>query len=99
MADYQVDIVIVGAGVIGLSAALALAPTKLNIVVLDAQPCRETVQKIFMAGNFGEGCSRFNFTKTDTSSSQSKSQRSGNSLDFEGRIHEDAEICVASFPG
>ena len=38
MADYQVDIVIVGAGVIGLSAALALAPTKLNIVVLDAQP-------------------------------------------------------------
>jgi 2-octaprenylphenol hydroxylase len=38
VADYQVDIVIVGAGVIGLSAALALAPTKLNIVVLDAQP-------------------------------------------------------------
>ena len=38
MSDYQVDIVIVGAGVIGLSAALALAPTKLNIVVLDAQP-------------------------------------------------------------
>ena len=37
MSHKQADIVIVGAGVVGLSAALALAETKLNILVLDAQ--------------------------------------------------------------
>jgi len=37
MSQKTVDIVIVGAGVVGLSAALALATTKLNILVLDAQ--------------------------------------------------------------
>jgi len=37
MCHKQADIVIVGAGVVGLSAALALAETKLNILVLDAQ--------------------------------------------------------------
>ncbi|REJ72170.1 MAG: FAD-dependent oxidoreductase, partial [Proteobacteria bacterium] len=37
MSHKQVDIVVVGAGVVGLSAALALAETKLNILVLDAQ--------------------------------------------------------------
>ena len=38
MSVRQADIVIVGAGVVGLAAALALAGTKLEIVVLDAQP-------------------------------------------------------------
>lgn len=38
MSVRQADIVIVGAGVVGLAAALALAVTKLEIVVLDAQP-------------------------------------------------------------
>lgn len=38
MPARQADIVIVGAGVVGLSAALALAATKLEILVLDAQP-------------------------------------------------------------
>ena len=37
MSYKQADIVIVGAGVVGLSAALALAETKLDILVLDAQ--------------------------------------------------------------
>lgn len=37
MSSSEADIVIVGAGVVGLSAALAMAPTKLNITVLDAQ--------------------------------------------------------------
>ena len=37
MSHKQADIVIVGAGVVGLSGALALAETKLNILVLDAQ--------------------------------------------------------------
>jgi len=37
MSYKEADIVIVGAGVVGLSAALALAATKLNILVLDAQ--------------------------------------------------------------
>ena len=37
MSVRQADIVIVGAGVVGLAAALALAGTKLEIVVLDAQ--------------------------------------------------------------
>ena len=37
MSHKQADIVSVGAGVVGLSAALALAETKLNILVLDAQ--------------------------------------------------------------
>ena len=37
MSHKQADIVIIGAGVVGLSAALALAETKLNILVLDAQ--------------------------------------------------------------
>lgn len=35
--EQSADIVIIGAGVVGLAAALAIAPTNLNILVLDAQ--------------------------------------------------------------
>lgn len=38
MAFKEADIVIVGAGVVGLSAALAIAATKLNVLVVDGQP-------------------------------------------------------------
>jgi 2-octaprenylphenol hydroxylase len=38
MAERHVDIAIIGAGVVGLATALALAPTGLQIALFDAQP-------------------------------------------------------------
>ena len=38
MAERRVDIAIIGAGVVGLATALALAPTGLRIALFDAQP-------------------------------------------------------------
>ena len=38
MQERQVDIAIIGAGVVGLATALSLAPTGLQIALFDAQP-------------------------------------------------------------
>ena len=38
MQERQVDIAIIGAGVVGLSTALSLAPTGLQIALFDGQP-------------------------------------------------------------
>ena len=38
MPERHVDIAIIGAGVVGLATALALAPTGLQIALFDAQP-------------------------------------------------------------
>ena len=38
MRELQVDIAIIGAGVVGLASALSLVPTGLQIALFDAQP-------------------------------------------------------------
>ena len=38
MREPQVDIAIIGAGVVGLATGLSLAPTGLQIALFDAQP-------------------------------------------------------------
>ena len=56
MQERQVDIAIIGAGVVGLATALSLAPTGLQIALFDAQPKPSGVPRTAsMTGSAGNG--------------------------------------------